>query len=223
MPADDETAVCAEIAAALTCVPTESPLRVAVDGITASGKTTFADALADAVRARGRKCVRVSMDGFHNPRAIRHRQGRESAAGYYEDAYDFDSLRRLLLDPLGPSGDRWYRTAVIDLASDEQVYVPPQRAEDDMILVVDGSFLQRDVRDAWDYVVYLRAEFAAAAERGAARDAAALGSLDEARRLFEVRYHAAGRRYLDEVSPETTADIVVDNNDPTRPFVVERV
>lgn len=75
--------------ARLLDVPIDHPLRVAVDGVTASGKTTFANELGDAVRALGRPCVRVSMDGFHNPRATRYRKGRESPDGYYDDAYDF--------------------------------------------------------------------------------------------------------------------------------------
>lgn len=87
------------------------PRRVAVDGITAAGKTTFADLLATAVSAAGMPVIRVSMDGFHNPRAVRYRQGRGSADGYYEDAYDLAAVRRVLLDPLGPNGDWWYSRA----------------------------------------------------------------------------------------------------------------
>jgi uridine kinase len=51
------------------------PPRVAVDGITAAGKTTLARELAAAVAARGRPAAHLSMDGFHHPRAHRHRQG----------------------------------------------------------------------------------------------------------------------------------------------------
>jgi hypothetical protein len=40
------------------------PLRVGIDGITASGKTTLARALAAAIRQRGRPVIQLSMDGF---------------------------------------------------------------------------------------------------------------------------------------------------------------
>ncbi len=60
-------------------------LRVAVDGRTASGKTTLADELGVAVEAAGRPVVRTSIDGFHRPRAERHARGRYSAEGYYHD------------------------------------------------------------------------------------------------------------------------------------------
>jgi uridine kinase len=197
------------------------PTRVAIDGITGAGKTTFAGRLAAAFQERGRTVLHVSMDGFHHPRAVRYRQGRGSADGYYEDAYDFAAVRGVLLDPLGPDGDRRIRTAVIDLASDTPVDAPPLEVPDDAVLVVDGSFLQKPaLRDAWDVVVYLRATFAAAAERGARRDAAALGGLDAARAAFRDRYHPAQRRYLAECDPDAAADLVVDVEDPAHPELV---
>lgn len=113
------------------------PLRVAVDGVTAAGKATLAREVAAAVDARGRHGIHLSMDGFHHPRAHRHRQGRDSAAGYYADAYDFPTFARTVLDPLGPGGDRRYRERI-----------------------VDGSFLQREL--AWDEVVFVDTAFAVA-------------------------------------------------------------
>lgn len=197
------------------------PVRVAVDGITAAGKTTFADALAVALGRVGRSVIRVSMDGFHHPRAVRHRQGRASAVGYYEDAYDMAGLRRVLLDPLGPDGDRRYRRAVIDLAADTPVDDPAVEARPDDVLVVDGSFLQKPVLcGGWDLVVYLRATFAAAEERGARRDADTFGGVEAARRAFRERYHAAQRLYLAECDPEAGADVVIDVEDPVVPRLV---
>ncbi len=67
-------------------------LRVGIDGVCGVGKTTFAGELAAAVEALGRPALHVDSDGFHHVRERRYRQGRESARGYYEDAYDLDSL-----------------------------------------------------------------------------------------------------------------------------------
>jgi uridine kinase len=203
-------------------VPIGHPLRVAVDGITASGKTTFAREVVELVRERGRPCVHVSMDGFHNPRAVRYRQGRDSAAGYYEDAYDYTALRASLLDPLGDGGDRHYRTATYDLAHDAPVEHAVEVAPDGLVVVVDGTFLQRrELSNAWDVAVYLRVSFEAARARGTERDAESLGSLADAEHKYDLRYHAACRRYAEEVDPEGAADIVVDNDDPRHPRVVE--
>ena len=125
--------VLAEVASTIEALTLGRPRRIAIDGITAAGKTTFANDLATELRQRGATVLRVSMDGFHNPQATRYRQGRGSADGYYEDAYDTDSIRRHLLDPLGPGGDRHYRTAVIDLATDEPADAPPIEAPLDAI------------------------------------------------------------------------------------------
>lgn len=193
------------------------PLRVAVDGITASGKTTLARELTALVAARGRSAAHLSMDGFHHPRAIRHRLGRSSAEGYYLDAYDFAAFSRLVLEPLGPGGDRRYRERIIDLRSDTPIDEPPVPAPDDLVLVVDGSFLQRELE--WDEVVFVDTPFAVARERGSRRDAELLGGLEKAQQAFDQRYHAASRRYLEEVGPAERASIVVGNEDVERPVL----
>jgi uridine kinase len=196
------------------------PLRVAVYGITSSGKSTFADELAVALQARGGDAVRVSMDSFHHRRAFRHRQGRMSGDGYYEDAYDLVRAAREMLAPLGPAGSLRYRDRIIDLADDAPVE-SWSTASPATVLIVDGSFLQRaKIRSFWDVVIYLQVEFDRALERGVAREAAALGGRDAARRAFLERYHAAGRRYLAEVDPLRGADIVIDNNDLDQPRLI---
>jgi uridine kinase len=222
----DRADVIGQVAAILCARTPGHPLRVAVDGITSSGKTTFAGEVTAAVGARGRPTARVSMDGYHHRRSRRHRQGRLSGGGYYEDAYDLDGAARELLRPLGPDGSpgpsgSWrYRDQIIDLATDQPVdswaEAPP-----DAVLVVDGSFLQREeLRALWDEVIYLDVAFDIARARGAARDAAAFGGRDAAIEAFRLRYHAAGHRYLDEIDPGRRASIVVDNNDLAHPRLV---
>jgi uridine kinase len=81
-------------------------LRVAVDGRTGAGKTSFGHELAAALRALGRPTMRASMDDFKHPwrHAREHGYDRVSDEGYYRNAYDFRSARDLLLGPAGPAG-----------------------------------------------------------------------------------------------------------------------
>jgi uridine kinase len=65
------------------------PLRVAVDGIDAAGKTTLADNLVQPLEAHGIPVIRASIDGFHRPRADRYRRGADSPVGYYDDSFDY--------------------------------------------------------------------------------------------------------------------------------------
>jgi len=102
------------LAGAIESVMTSHPLRVAVDGPPAAGKTTLADELALILRARGREVIRASTESFHLPRAQRYRRGEFSPEANYHDSFDYDTLRRVLLDPLGPDGDRRYQHAVYD-------------------------------------------------------------------------------------------------------------
>ncbi|MGH3012932.1 MAG: hypothetical protein ACRDMY_14000 [Gaiellaceae bacterium] len=85
-------------------------VRVAVDGVGAAGKTTLADELRPLLERRGRPVLRATIDGFHRPCSERHRRGPTSPEGYYRDSFDYEALRRELLEPLGPGGSRLYRT-----------------------------------------------------------------------------------------------------------------
>lgn len=200
------------------------PTRVAVEGVTAAGKTTFARELAEAIEQAGRPARSLSMDGYHHPAAHRRRQGPRSADGYYEDAYDLDAFRANVLEPLGPGGSCRLRPAIIDLATDAPVAPAEVEVGGDEVLVVDGSFLGRsELARHWDLRIWLDVPFEVAQARGVARDADRLGGADEASAAFEQRYHAAFRRYLAEVDPMATADVVVDHLDPTRPRLVRPV
>jgi uridine kinase len=194
------------------------PIRVAVDGRTASGKTTLADEIAAALSRHGRTVIRTSIDGFHNPRAIRYRQGRGSPQGYYQDARDLEAVRRLLLDPLGPGGDSLYRTASLDVERDEPVDQPAQQASADAVLIVDGTFLQRpELVGCWDYVIFVDVPEDVAVRRGAARDATSLGGGDVAFAAHAQRYQPAFAIYADQCDPVRTADAVVGNALPEAP------
>jgi uridine kinase len=191
--------------------------RVGVDGVDGAGKTTFADDLAPLLAARGVPVVRASADGFHRPRADRYRRGRDDPDGYYLDAFDHGRLRAELLDPLGPGGDRRYRTAVHDLRTDAALDLPQRTAPPDAVLVVDGVFLQRpELAGCFELVVRLDAPFEATYARMARRDASPSDPGHPANR----RYLLAQQRYLRECSPRERADVVVDVTDVAAPRLV---
>jgi uridine kinase len=194
------------------------PTRVAVDGVSAAGKSTLAAELVVAVAAGGRPAVHLSMDGYHHPRERRYRQGRRSATGYYDDAFDFSAFAEQVLIPLGPSGDRRYRERIRDLATDEPIEEPPREVAADGLVIVDGSFLQRpELFEHWDQRIFVDTSLAVARARGVARDAGQLGGRAEAESLYDERYHAAARIYLGAVRPHERATLVVQNDDPANP------
>jgi uridine kinase len=138
-----QTALVELLAELIVAVRRPHPVRVAVDGPDAAGKTTLADAVGAAVERRGRRVIRASIDGFHRPRAERYRQGAASPRGYYEDSFDYDALRASLLDPLGVGGSRKYRRGTFDFRTDQSRDVGVEIASDDAVLIFDGVFLLR--------------------------------------------------------------------------------
>jgi uridine kinase len=199
------------------------PVRVAIDGRTASGKTTLADELADRLRRQGRSVIRTSVDGFHRPKAERYARGRRSAEGYYYESRDLTAVRALLLDPLGPGGDRLYRTASFDLAMDRPIEQEPLTASADAILILDGTFLQRpELRDGWDVTIFVKTSDDVAERRGVRRDAALLGGAEAAGRLYSERYGPACDLYERLCAPASIADAIFHNDDVRHPQVSVR-
>jgi uridine kinase len=196
------------------------PVRVAFDGPDTAGKTTLADEVAPAVRARGRQVVRASVDGFHRPRAQRYRLGPDSAEGYYQDSFDHETLRAALLEPLGPGGDRRYRSAAFDHRTDAPVAAPVGVAAPDAVLLFDGVFLLRpELRDAWDLRVFVTVPEEEMLRRAVVRDAELFGSPSEVEHRYRTRYIPGQRLYFASACPLETADVVVHNTDPERPVL----
>ncbi len=196
-------------------------MRVVVDGRTGAGKTTFADELAAAIRARGRSTLRASLDDFKHPwpHAKQHGYDRVTGEGYYRNAYDFHSAQSLLLQPAGPAG-----TGKVVLCAHDPLTGVDHRsvtvdAPSDAVLVVDGVFAMRpEYDDCWDVRIWLHTEPEIALARGLRRDTDHEG-YEEALRVHTTRYAVAERLYLEEVGPTTKADIVIDNTDLDHPLI----
>jgi uridine kinase len=198
-------------------------LRVAVTGITASGKTTLSQELAQTLTRRGRNSVQIAVDDFHNRRELRYRRGRESAEGYYFDAYNYPLLKKLVLEPLGTGGDLIYETRGFDLEIDAPVEEEPHKANPGDIFLFAASFLLRpELISYFDYRIYVDTDFEVAEQRGVERDLVQFGSWENAVRLYRQRYHAAQRIYFAESNPVQYADALLKNNNLAEPILFFR-
>ena len=206
-------------------VSLDHPARVAIGGVDAAGKTTFADELVGPIEELGRHVIRASLDGFHRPRAERYRRGTDSPEGYYHDSFDYASLRDELLSDasdsrlkreqqLGPGGSLRYRTATFDFRTDDFLYMPLQAAPSNAVLLFDGIFLLRpELNDLWDFRIFLDVGFEVSVERAVERNAEGMESKEALRERFEQRYVPGQRLYLESMKPQTLADAVVDMSD----------
>jgi uridine kinase len=199
------------LAAVADRVPAGRRVRVGVDGRGGAGKTVFADELAAVLSVRGRSVVRASVDGFHRPRSERYRRGRESAVGYWLDAYDYDRMTGALLDPFG-RGEA-VRTAVHDVRTDADLDLRPVPVRRDDVLIVDGVFVHRDeLAPYWDFSLYLHVDLAVSLARMSVRDRLPIETTR--------RYTGAHRLYVAACDPLRRASVVVDNTDLATPGVI---
>lgn len=205
------------IASQIAAIARPHPVRVAIDGVDAAGKTTFANELAPAIEALGHPVIRASVDGFHNPAAIRYRQGALSPEGFFHDSFNYPALMEELLQPLGPGGSLAFRRAAFDFRTDAAVNAPLEQAESNSILLLDGVFLLRpELRAYFDFSIFLRVDFSITIARAEQRDLELLGDVEEVRRRYRERYVPGQRLYLKSGEPERWASVVIDNNDPQR-------
>jgi uridine kinase len=194
-------------------------LRVGVDGVDGSGKTTFAGELATAVRSLGRDVVQISADNFHQQRALRHRRGRNSAEGFWLDSYDYPTLRADVLDGFGRSGTGRYREASHHLASDRLLDLPWRTAAPGAILILDGLFLHRaELAEEWDFSIFLEVPFAVSVGRMAERD----GSDPDPEHPDNARYVGGQRLYFAACSPWDRTSLVVDNSNLAEPKIIHK-
>jgi uridine kinase len=217
----ERRAVLEQLAGRIAAIRVPHPVRVAIDGVDAAGKTTLADELAAVLAPHDRPVIRVSLDDFHRPRAERYaRYGSLSPVGFYEDAFDYPALWSTVLRPLGPGGDRRYRRAVFDVVADAPLAEEWLVAVDDAILLFDGVFaLRPELNAVWDYRIFVQIPLAVSLERALVRDLALHGSAETVRESYTRRYMPAQEHYLATVRPMDLADAVVENTDPTRPFL----
>jgi uridine kinase len=159
----------------------------------------------------GHAVFRASVDGFHRPRLDRHARGKDSPEGFYLDSFDYELLRRVLLDPFRLGGSAGFVTAAFDQESDAQVEMKWLTGPADATLVVDGIFLNRpELRGLWNYSIWLEVPEEVSDARLIARDGHGPAE----------RYAGGQVLYRAEADPRTAATAIVDNSDYERPVRV---
>ena len=173
----------------------DRPFKVGIDGRCAAGKTMLADELRSILSERGFDVLRPSVDGFHHPREHRYRQGEYSARGYFEDAYDYESVVRALVKPLPGN----------------------------TILLFEGIFVFRSqINVYWDYRILVDIDAETSRARSLIRDTGVIGPAEVVQRKYDLRYEPAWLIYVGEEAPEAKADLVIDNRQVDNPQILKR-
>lgn len=193
----------AELAERLLALPDTEWVRVAVDG--AVDTEGLAGELASRLRIGGRPVLIVSTMDYLRPASLRFERGKRDPGARYEDWLDEGALRREVLAPLSPGGTGMVLPALWDAERDratrqDRVALPPGG-----VVITHGELLLgRGL--PFDLTVHL------------AVSAAALR-----RRVPEAEHWTlpAYQRYEAEVRPAEIADVLVRNDDPRHPAVLE--
>ncbi len=187
---------------------------VAVDGVDGAGKTSFGDDLAAVFREAGHDAFRASMEDFHRSRAERYRDGSESPVSFYRDSFDYQTFRRVLVDPFRMAGSAGFQTAAWDVKRDAPTLARWTTGQPDGVLIVDGVFLNRsELRGIWNYSILLEVPWDVAYARLAERDARD----PNPDALANARYRDGQDLYFAEANPRQYASALVDNADPEHP------
>lgn len=203
------------VAASIVALEPGRVAMVGIDGVDGSGKTVFADQLADVVARLGRPVVRAGVDDFHHPRQVRWRRGRHNPEAFFEDTFDYATLRAVLLDPFAANAE--FCRAVFDHVAHRPIERRLERAPADAVLVFDGIFVHRDeLVGYWDYSVFLQVGFDVSVPRMARRDG---GNPSLA---ANQRWVLGQQRYFDACAPRTRASVVIDNTDFDDPRFLAR-
>jgi len=199
-------------------------LRIAIDGFTAAGKTSFGHELAASIRNLRRSTLRASLDDFKKPwRDAKEKDyDRTSGEGYYRNAPDFESARNLLLKPAAPDGSGIVVLCAHDPLTGLDHRATTCEAPGDAVLIVDSVFAFRpEYNEFWDFRIWLDIDPKLSILRGTERDSEMEGR-EEAERLHKERYRASELIYINEVDPMSLADVVIDNTDFGLPSITSR-
>jgi len=192
---------------------TAGPILVSIDGVDCSGKTTFATELSEYLHSKEKNVIQATIDGFHNPREIRYKNG-STPESYYQDSFNYDALKSILLEPLKYSSPGKYKTAVFDFKTETEIKCKWQTAASDSILIFDGVFLLRpELRDFWDFSILLDISWETVIQRVIKRDGYLFGSEEEILGRYKEKYIPGQKLYFAESHPQERTDLVIDNND----------
>jgi len=195
----------AEVAERIVGRAADAWTRVAVDGAPPADPAGLADALADALRLRGRSVLRVSAGDFLRPASLRFERGREDPDARYDDWLDAGGLRREVLDPLDPGGTGRVLPTLWNAETDRASRADYVELAAGGVVVLDGALLLgRGL--PFEHTVHLWISAPALARTMPAADAWML---------------PAFARYDAEVRALHVADTGVRADDPAKPAVLD--
>ena len=80
-------------------------------------------------------------------------------------------------------------------------------------------FFRHEIEQHWDLKIFVDISFQTSLQRALERDLYLYGEEKEILRRYQERYIPGQKLYFEVEKPKAKADIIVDNNDFTNPFI----
>ncbi len=116
-------------------------LLVGFDGDDSVGTADLADRVAEALLGRHRPVVRVSTRWWWRGASVRLEFGRQDLESRLTGWVDVGSLRREVVEPLGPGGSGRFLSRLRDPRTDRAVREQYQQTGERTVLLLDGPLL----------------------------------------------------------------------------------
>jgi uridine kinase len=171
-----------------------------IDGLSRSGKTTFAEKLREMlVQTQTNVCL-FHIDDHIVERSRRYNTGFEEWYEYYNLQWDVEYLRENLFAKVRECSE--IEIPFYDHDLDAQ-FTKTVRISGECVVIIEGVFLQRkEWREFFDYLVFLDCP---RETRFSREDQRVRGNIEK----FRNRYWKAEDFYLDSVRPLAGADMVI--------------
>lgn len=195
------------------------PYIVGINGIDASGKSQFAQTLATEFTRVGKQVQLVHVDDFHLPRNVRTQCQLTPPECYYRHTFDWERLEKDVLSPIVSQGTLDRELTLLSLVTDYYDTVKHFLVTPATIVIIEGVFLYTPrLAHYFDFKVFLSITEDECLRRVTERDGYLFGDAANIANRYHQKYLPGQRLYMEECKPPENADLVIVNNDYTRPL-----
>jgi uridine kinase len=182
---------------------------IAISGIDGSGKGYVAARLVDRLTDKGHHVALIGADGWLNLPHVRF-GGDEPAEHFYSHAFRFEEMFSWLIDPLVLHGSvRLVADFTEETASAYRKHLYSFENVD--VVLLEGIFLfKRELRQRYNFRLWIDCSFETALERAIARSQEGL-AVSETIAAYEHIYFPAERVHFERDAPRDSADLIYAN------------
>jgi uridine kinase len=180
---------------------------VAVDGFPLVGKSTLSQALTAKLQQLGQPCIDIELDDFAYPRTIRYLADHISGQEFFNLYARINDFTDCVVAPLKAGQPRQYCPAIRHFGKDIDVERVWLTAPPGAVVIVNGlGLLREEMREMWDFVVYVDISYEHFVSRLISRDKLT-------KEFWDNKVQPASAYYTDICKPREIADVVLENDD----------